>query len=88
MQLKICIAISVYDAFDDAEISASIIRENWNLDHELYFVLGMSIKDTSDMVDRSIFDSIIEVPTPNTKYLQDNNEELVNSIVYTDYSIN
>ena len=74
MQLKICIAISVYDAFDDAEISASIVRENWNLDHELYIVLGMSKKDTSDMVDRSMFDSIIEVPTPNTKYLQDDNE--------------
>ncbi len=72
--MKICISISTYDAFDDAEVSASIIRENWNIKHELFIVLGMSKEDTSGMIDRSLFDSIIEIPTPDTEYLRDDDE--------------
>ena len=68
--MKICIAISVYDAFEDVIISASLIRNNWNHDNELFIIAGLSKPNTIDKIDFNLIDCAIDIPTPNTKYLE------------------
>jgi len=69
--MKICISIGVYDAFDDVHISASIIRNNWNSEHDLFIIAGLSKQNTNSLIDSNLIDCAIDIPTPNTDYLAD-----------------
>ena len=89
---KICISISTYDAFEDINISANILRSNWNLKEELFLLAGLCKKNTSDYLDKNLFNSYLYINTPNTHLVRQSNDDasfdainarLFNSIIQT-----
>ena len=66
MNTKICISISTYDAFEDINLSANILRSNWNLKEELYLIAGLCKKDSSKYLNKGLFDSYINIEPPKT----------------------
>jgi len=69
--MKICFSISCYDAFEDLNISADLIRSNWDNNHELYLVAGLCKPATSNLINSNFFNDFIEIETPETAALKD-----------------
>ena len=72
--MKICISISTYDAYEDVNISASLIRANWPNNHDLYLVTGLCQRDPNHTIDRDLIDNVLQIDTPRYSRITLNGE--------------
>jgi len=66
--MKIAVSISVHDAYENAELSAEIIKSNWQKKHKLFLICGLT-KNNKKFKKKKIFNKIINISNPKTSYL-------------------
>jgi hypothetical protein len=66
--MKIAVSISVHDAYENAQLSAEIIKSNWQKQHKLFLICGLT-KNNKEFKKKKIFNKIINISNPKTSYL-------------------
>ncbi len=74
--MKICVSVGIYDAFEDANISSEIIKNNWPKNSELFLIAGLTKKDTKQHLSKN-FSKSIYINTPKTHFYKKNKENVV-----------